>query len=69
MILEDITYKLILSTRNKNMTVEERATHVLSAWQEKLLDLYSVSLFFKLNVHFSSFSPVFLQLILQYLFN
>ena len=39
MILEDITYKLILSTRNKNMTVEERATHVLSAWQEKLLDL------------------------------
>lgn len=37
-ILEDITYEMVVSSRKMNMTVEERATYILKAWQERLLD-------------------------------
>lgn len=36
--LEDITYEMIASSRKMNITIEERATYILKAWQESLLD-------------------------------
>ena len=37
-ILEDITYEMVISSRKMNMTIEERTTYILVAWQEKLLN-------------------------------
>lgn len=38
-ILEDITYEMVITTFNMNMTVEERANYVINAWKERLLDI------------------------------
>ena len=38
-ILEDITYEMVISSRNMNMTIEERANYVLNTWKERLLDI------------------------------
>lgn len=40
-ILEDLTYELVATSRTMSMTVEERAAYLFHAWKEKITTLSS----------------------------
>ena len=39
-ILEDLTYQLIFTSRTMSMTVEERAAYLFHAWKEKIVTFH-----------------------------
>ena len=39
MILEDLAFEIIIASRGKNITIEDRAAYIIAAWQEKLPEL------------------------------